>query len=29
VKQLNGAPFLYGKVVEGFANPYFVARGQE
>jgi len=29
VKQLNGAPFLYGKVAEGFANPYFVARGQE
>jgi 3'(2'), 5'-bisphosphate nucleotidase len=29
VKQLDGAPFLYGKSAEGFANPYFVARGQE
>jgi 3'(2'), 5'-bisphosphate nucleotidase len=29
VKQLDGAPFLYGKAADGFANPYFVARGQE
>ena len=29
VKQLDGAPFLYGKAAEGFANPYFVARGRD
>jgi 3'(2'), 5'-bisphosphate nucleotidase len=29
VKELNGAPLLYGKVAQGFANPYFVARGRE
>ena len=29
VKTVDGAPFLYGKVAEGFANPYFVARGAE
>jgi len=29
VKTLAGAPLLYGKIQEGFANPYFVARGQE
>ena len=29
VKALNGAPLLYGKVADGFVNPYFVARGQE
>jgi len=29
VKQLSGAPFLYGKAAEGFANPFFVARGRE
>ena len=27
VTQLDGSPFLYGKVAEDFANPYFVARG--
>jgi 3'(2'), 5'-bisphosphate nucleotidase len=29
VKQLEGAPFLYGKITDGFANPFFVARGRE
>jgi 3'(2'), 5'-bisphosphate nucleotidase len=29
VKQLNGAPFMYGKAAEGFANPFFIARGRE
>jgi 3'(2'), 5'-bisphosphate nucleotidase len=29
VKTLAGAPLLYGKSAEGFANPYFVARGAE
>ena len=28
VTQLDGAPFIYGKVAEGFANPFFVARGR-
>ena len=27
VKQLNGKPFVYGKSEDGFANPFFVARG--
>jgi 3'(2'), 5'-bisphosphate nucleotidase len=27
VTQLDGSPFLYGKVTEGFANPFFVAKG--
>lgn len=27
VTTLDGGPFLYGKVDDGFANPYFVARG--
>lgn len=27
VTGLDGAPFLYGKVKEGFANPHFVAKG--
>jgi 3'(2'), 5'-bisphosphate nucleotidase len=27
VTTVDGGPFLYGKVGEGFANPYFVARG--
>jgi len=27
LKQLDGSPFLYGKVAEEFANPFFVARG--
>lgn len=27
VTTIDGGPFLYGKVNEGFANPYFVARG--
>jgi 3'(2'), 5'-bisphosphate nucleotidase len=27
VTRLDGSPFLYGKVDEGFANPFFVARG--
>jgi 3'(2'), 5'-bisphosphate nucleotidase len=27
VTTIDGAPFLYGKVDEGFANPFFVARG--
>ena len=29
VKELNGAPLVYGKVAQGFANPYFIARGRE
>jgi 3'(2'), 5'-bisphosphate nucleotidase len=29
VKTLDGAPLMYGKVEQGFANPYFVARGVE
>ena len=29
VKTLAGAPLLYGKSVEGFTNPHFVARGAE
>ena len=29
VKTLGGAPLLYGKSAEGFANPYFIARGAE
>ena len=27
VTKLDGAPFLYGKTGEGFANPFFVAKG--
>src|SRR5690242_5447919 len=27
VKQLDGGPFVYGKTADGFANPFFVARG--
>jgi 3'(2'), 5'-bisphosphate nucleotidase len=27
VTKLDGAPFLYGKVADGFANPFFVAKG--
>ena len=27
VKQLDGAPFVYGKSADDFANPFFVARG--
>jgi 3'(2'), 5'-bisphosphate nucleotidase len=27
VTKLDGTPFLYGKVSEGFANPFFVAKG--
>jgi len=27
VTRLDGAPFVYGKAAEGFANPFFVARG--
>jgi len=29
VTQLDGAPFLYGKAAQGFANPHFVARGRD
>ena len=29
VRTLEGAPLLYGKTRDGFANPYFVARGLE
>ena len=29
VKTLQGSPLLYGKSADGFANPYFVARGAE
>lgn len=28
VTQEDGTPFLYGKREEGFANPYFIARGK-
>jgi 3'(2'), 5'-bisphosphate nucleotidase len=28
VAQLDGTPFFYGKVAQGFANPYFVAKGR-
>lgn len=28
VTQLDGSPFIYGKSAEGFANPYFLARGK-
>ena len=28
VTTLDGRPFVYGKVEEGFANPFFVARGR-
>ncbi|HEY5046789.1 MAG TPA: 3'(2'),5'-bisphosphate nucleotidase CysQ [Rhizomicrobium sp.] len=28
VTTIDGKPFLYGKVEEGFANPHFVARGK-
>jgi 3'(2'), 5'-bisphosphate nucleotidase len=28
VTKLDGSPFLYGKAVDKFANPFFVARGQ-
>lgn len=28
VTQLDGSPFHYGKVDEGFANPFFVAKGK-
>jgi 3'(2'), 5'-bisphosphate nucleotidase len=28
VTQLDGSPFFYGKRAQGFANPYFVARGR-
>jgi 3'(2'), 5'-bisphosphate nucleotidase len=27
VTKLDGTPFLYGKASEGFANPFFVAKG--
>ena len=27
VTNLDGSPFLYGRVAEGFTNPHFVARG--
>jgi len=27
VTTIDGGPFLYGKIEEGFANPFFVARG--
>ena len=27
VTRLDGTPFLYGKAQDGFANPFFVARG--
>ena len=29
VTRLDGTPFLYGKTEDGFANPFFVARGRE
>jgi 3'(2'),5'-bisphosphate nucleotidase len=29
VKTLDGVPLRYGKIGDGFANPYFVARGAE
>ncbi len=28
VTQLDGTPFFYGKIKQGFANPYFVAKGR-
>jgi 3'(2'), 5'-bisphosphate nucleotidase len=28
VTQLDGTPFFYGKAAQGFANPYFVAKGR-
>ena len=28
VTQLDGAPFFYGKIMQNFANPYFVAKGR-
>lgn len=28
VARLDGTPFLYGKAADGFANPFFVARGR-
>lgn len=28
VTQLDGAPFFYGKAMQNFANPYFVAKGR-
>jgi len=28
VTKMDGSPFLYGKVEDGFANPYFVAKGK-
>jgi 3'(2'), 5'-bisphosphate nucleotidase len=28
VTQLDGSPFVYGKAADGFANPFFVARGR-
>jgi 3'(2'), 5'-bisphosphate nucleotidase len=28
VTQFDGSPFTYGKTAEGFANPFFVARGK-
>jgi 3'(2'), 5'-bisphosphate nucleotidase len=29
VTQVDGAPLVYGKSAEGFANPFFVARGAQ
>jgi 3'(2'), 5'-bisphosphate nucleotidase len=29
VTQLDGTPFFYGKRAQGFANPYFVAKGRD
>jgi 3'(2'), 5'-bisphosphate nucleotidase len=29
VRTLDGRPFIYGKVEEGFGNPFFVARGSD
>lgn len=29
VTQLDGQPFLYGKLEDGLANPFFVAKGQD
>ena len=28
VTQIDGTPFFYGKTAQGFANPYFIARGR-
>ena len=28
VTQVDGTPFFYGKTAQGFANPYFIARGR-